>query len=781
MSDLGVLENECGKRVHEVPLVNEQSTHSREIPGKKNLKPSKKGGPAVQEDRNSLKEIPGGSPYDRSSSSESVRKNVLKELSDGKRVPHAVKTVYIGKRLKAIKFMMCHFPIGTVVRLDNDVGKFSGFSGVVAGYFREDKMVMLRLKGAEGVVGCSPHHFAEVKTAMGIFSYRSLFEKSIIFDDVARFRREWASSIPKPVRRMLFRVFEHEAEVRLLKIGSQFIAERGTKLQEKKLAEDAKIVEETVQRDAEDREIDEMLERAEEREREFLREEALALEEEKEAQKLEALKEEERREAVRIAEKRRMIEANIAEANERTQKEMAKMIEVRNGLVRLENVARKKKIFFATRREVDLALRVNTHGTKTLITRGESYLKKIGEAFQIIKGCPYGEGSYDVPKIEILRNLGATVDQMKAIEGTAPCQREEGPLEMCYPRTEAHSEERPQLLVEGEEFGEAVMSERRARDLVRAMTCFSKDMPYSMVSERETGSDDVEAQDIIGIRELEKDWRCKTCTYEGNPPGFLCCNVCGAERKLREEEIVRPAKKHRLGSCYGMHYGKGPDLTWCELNGCNEDREGRLVCHCEDSFGSCHDPSIPRHRGCSADEVNAALLQGFVIYEVEPRKDFVGLPDSPYWERSTVKCMPRPRTTVVHLKKVMFDVYIGRRCKGRPEETGWGNPFIVGKHGDRDEVVRLYREWLYEPRQYSLRERARKELKGKVLACWCSPLACHGDVLAEVAESVREEKKGHAQNTHVSSTRLQKAGRLPRSFRPPERGYATEVAMEDHG
>lgn len=26
------------------------------------------------------------------------------------------------------------------------------------------------------------------------------------------------------------------------------------------------------------------------------------------------------------------------------------------------------------------------------------------------------------------------------------------------------------------------------------------------------------------------------------------------------------------------------------------------------------------------------------------------------------------------------------------------------------------------------------ELKGKTLGCWCAPLACHGDVLAELAE-----------------------------------------------
>lgn len=42
---------------------------------------------------------------------------------------------------------------------------------------------------------------------------------------------------------------------------------------------------------------------------------------------------------------------------------------------------------------------------------------------------------------------------------------------------------------------------------------------------------------------------------------------------------------------------------------------------------------------------------------------------------------------VVHCKKASYDVYIGRPSK-------WGNPFVIGKHGTRDEVIQRYREWL---------------------------------------------------------------------------------------
>jgi hypothetical protein len=73
-------------------------------------------------------------------------------------------------------------------------------------------------------------------------------------------------------------------------------------------------------------------------------------------------------------------------------------------------------------------------------------------------------------------------------------------------------------------------------------------------------------------------------------------------------------------------------------------------------------------------------------------------------------------------------VYVGR-------PTRWGNPFKIGEHGDRDEVIELYRAWLMAPEQSDLREQARNELAGKDLACWCAPDPCHADVLLEVANT----------------------------------------------
>lgn len=80
------------------------------------------------------------------------------------------------------------------------------------------------------------------------------------------------------------------------------------------------------------------------------------------------------------------------------------------------------------------------------------------------------------------------------------------------------------------------------------------------------------------------------------------------------------------------------------------------------------------------------------------------------------------RTTVVNCKNEVFDVHIGR---GSP----FGNPFKIGVHGNREEVITKYRNWvLTQPLLLAKME----ELRGKRLGCWCKPKACHGDVIVEI-------------------------------------------------
>lgn len=62
----------------------------------------------------------------------------------------------------------------------------------------------------------------------------------------------------------------------------------------------------------------------------------------------------------------------------------------------------------------------------------------------------------------------------------------------------------------------------------------------------------------------------------------------------------------------------------------------------------------------------------------------------------------------------------------------WGNPFDVREHGRRA-AVGAHRRWLLEQRPDLVR-RARDELAGRDLCCWCpEDRPCHADTLIEVA------------------------------------------------
>lgn len=82
-------------------------------------------------------------------------------------------------------------------------------------------------------------------------------------------------------------------------------------------------------------------------------------------------------------------------------------------------------------------------------------------------------------------------------------------------------------------------------------------------------------------------------------------------------------------------------------------------------------------------------------------------------------------------------VYIGRAMPRREfEGSKWGNPYHIGKM-TRQEVIEAYEAELWST--LALANDARRELKDKVLGCWCKPEACHGDVLARIADMSDEE------------------------------------------
>ena len=76
---------------------------------------------------------------------------------------------------------------------------------------------------------------------------------------------------------------------------------------------------------------------------------------------------------------------------------------------------------------------------------------------------------------------------------------------------------------------------------------------------------------------------------------------------------------------------------------------------------------------------------------------------------------------------------------GRPSPLG--NPFVIGRDGDREEVIRKYRDFLdvalHDDDRIKAEFERLEELNKKgdvILICWCAPSKCHGDIIKEIIE-----------------------------------------------
>lgn len=100
-----------------------------------------------------------------------------------------------------------------------------------------------------------------------------------------------------------------------------------------------------------------------------------------------------------------------------------------------------------------------------------------------------------------------------------------------------------------------------------------------------------------------------------------------------------------------------------------------------------------------------------------------------------VRDLPRPLPEGV--------VYIGRGTRGF-KKSPWANPYRIGQKmtwgagvfaANREDVLDLFerhaRRMLDEDPEWL------EPLRGKVLACWCKPERCHGDVLLALLETHR--------------------------------------------
>lgn len=87
-------------------------------------------------------------------------------------------------------------------------------------------------------------------------------------------------------------------------------------------------------------------------------------------------------------------------------------------------------------------------------------------------------------------------------------------------------------------------------------------------------------------------------------------------------------------------------------------------------------------------------------------------------------------------KRGAYGIYIGR---GSP----LGNPYIIGKHGTRDEVIDKYETYLKEKVENNDKKiitalegiaELSQHYEGVNLICFCKPQKCHGDIIKNLVQ-----------------------------------------------
>jgi hypothetical protein len=103
---------------------------------------------------------------------------------------------------------------------------------------------------------------------------------------------------------------------------------------------------------------------------------------------------------------------------------------------------------------------------------------------------------------------------------------------------------------------------------------------------------------------------------------------------------------------------------------------------------------------------------------------------------------------IVHFKDSLSGRYIGRPKAG--DEWGFGNPFVIGKDGDRPTVIAKFVSWLDERKTFGNKDATPErrqwilnhlhELKDQDLICWCNypQEDCHGRILIEKSNNIKK-------------------------------------------
>jgi hypothetical protein len=99
------------------------------------------------------------------------------------------------------------------------------------------------------------------------------------------------------------------------------------------------------------------------------------------------------------------------------------------------------------------------------------------------------------------------------------------------------------------------------------------------------------------------------------------------------------------------------------------------------------------------------------------------------------KTTSRLEISIGRTRRGLGSLLPGKVYVGRPSPLG--NPYALGRDGNREQVIAKYRRWLWarlqehdSPQEQGLRRLLSLAVAGKLeLLCWCHPLPCHAEVV----------------------------------------------------
>ena len=119
------------------------------------------------------------------------------------------------------------------------------------------------------------------------------------------------------------------------------------------------------------------------------------------------------------------------------------------------------------------------------------------------------------------------------------------------------------------------------------------------------------------------------------------------------------------------------------------------------------------------------------VSDIRPKykdlEDWMGNPDNVYIGRKGI---------------VFITGFEGEKYRYPKTDSMWANPYKISDSCDRNECIRLYKEYIVDKMEKGIITRSQlMGLKNKTLGCWCKTkkepnTPCHGDILIELINSI---------------------------------------------